>query len=176
MSLRLRLLTLFWLATAGGLAGQPAPAGMSDAHFLVLGGASLVRIEGTTNEAAGTHLAAGATAGAAVQGWGIVGLGMFGRGGSYDSTLLGAALSRRVIRGGNWSILVFGGVGTYAETGETGIERDAFGLLFGGTARWQVGGVTFAGHYSHITGKYDKSDVSAPFDFNVPRIAVGIGF
>jgi hypothetical protein len=177
MPLRLRLLTLVLLAFPLGVSGQQAAAtGMPDEHFIVLGGASLIRIEGTTGESPGPHLTAGATTGVATGGWGILGLGMLGRGGGYDSTLLGAALSRRVIRGANWSILVFGGVGSYAETGDTGIERDAFGVLFGGTARWRVGAVTFAGQYSHVTGTYDKPDVSAPFRFHVPRISVGVGF
>jgi hypothetical protein len=177
MSLRFKLLTLLWLTAAGGASGQQAPAAaMPDEHFIVLGGASLVRIEGTTTESPGLHLTAGATAGAATRGWGILGLGMIGRSGGYESTLLGAALSRRVVRGGNWSILAFGGVGTYAETGETGTERDAFGALFGGTARYRVGGVTLAAQYSHVTGTYDKPDVSAPFRFHVPRISVGVGF
>ena len=177
MSLRFRFLTLLWLAGASGAAGQQAPAAaMPDEHILVLGGASLVRIEGTTTESPGLHLTAGATAGFAAQGWGILGLGMIGRSGGYESTLLGAALSRRLVRGANWSILAFGGVGTYAEKGETGTERDAFGLLFGGTARYRVGGLTFAAQYSHVTGNYDKPDVSAPFRFHVPRISVGVGF
>jgi hypothetical protein len=177
MRLRLCSHTLLSLATAGALSAQQAPeTAMPDAHFLVLGGASLVRIEGVTSETPGLHFTAGATAGAATMGWGVLGLGMLGRGGSYDSTLLGAALSRRVVRGANWSILVFGGLGWYGETGETGIERDATGILLGGTARVRAGGVTFAASYSHVTGNYDEPDVSAPFRFDVPRISLGIGF
>jgi hypothetical protein len=101
---------------------------------------------------------------------------MVGRGGEYQSVLLGAAASRRIVRGEWWSLLAFGGYGLYGERGSIGIERDSHGVLFGVNGRWRVGPLTLAGVYSHLTGSYDETDVPAPFRFHVPRLSLGVGF
>jgi hypothetical protein len=181
MPTRSSLALLAWVASAGLLSAQAAPApsagAMPDAHLLVLGGATLQRTDGGIDaDPPPPHLALGLTAGAARQGWGLLALAMGGRGGDHHSTLLGGAASRRVARGAGWSLLLFGGYGIYGERGYTGIERDAPGFLFGATARWRVGPLTLAGVYSHLTGSYDETDVVSPFRFHVPRFSLGVGF
>lgn len=178
MSKRLSLVLLLSVAAAAHVSGQTPPAAlMRDAHVLLLGGATLQRSESENLTSTRLpHLALGFTAGAAEDGWGALALGMGGRGGEYDSALLGAAASRRIQRGEWWSLLAFGGYGVYAERGASGIERDSHGILFGVTARWRVGPLTLAGVYSHLTGSYDETDVPAPFRFHVPRLSLGVGF
>jgi hypothetical protein len=168
MPLRLSAALLLTLACAAPLSAQPAGAVMPDQHLLLLGG--------VTPDPDRPHLSAGLAAGAAWNGWGVEALGMGGRGGEYESLLLGLAASRRVARGERWSLQAFAGYGFYGERGPTQIERDSRGVLLGATARWRVGPISLAAVYSHLTGRYDEPDVTSPFRVNVPRVALGVGF
>jgi hypothetical protein len=122
------------------------------------------------------HFAAGPTVHARWSGWGVLGLAMFGSGGDYRSRWFAAALSRRIVGTGPWSLVALAGAGKYGETGPTAIERSSIGFVYGGSAEWRRNGFVIALTASDFRGSYDEDDVLAPFSYNVPRITVGIGF
>ncbi|MEX2581968.1 MAG: hypothetical protein WD766_01765 [Gemmatimonadota bacterium] len=143
-------------------------AAMPDPRIMLLGGATA-----HTNR---MHATAGLAARLGRAGWGAMALGVAGRGGEYDSLMLGAAATRRLLRGGRWSVSAFAGYATYEESGATGIERDSAGLLAGGFGTVSLGPVALVVFASDLVGSYDEPDVPDSFGFHVPRIAIGLAF
>jgi hypothetical protein len=155
-----------------GAAVPAEPAGlrhpMSDPNLLL--------VAGVTADLANVHPNGGLMAMFGRAGWGVMALGMGGRGGGYDSGLAAGAATRRLARGSTWNATVFGGYGVYGERGHTGIERDAGGLLAGSILVVRIGPLGVAGVVTHMTGTYDRPDVTNAFRFHVPRLSLGVAF
>lgn len=151
-----------------------APGVGLEVHGLALGGITAVRAGMSSLDS--MHYAGGAIVQVEVRRFGVMGLGMLGRGGEYESTLVGAALSVRVLTAGPLELTGFGGYGWYSEEGWTGIRRDSGGPLFGGLAMLRAGRVAIGVALTDLTGRYDGADVREPFRFHVPRLSLGLGF
>ena len=106
----------------------------------------------------------------------LLGIGTIGRGGDYESVLVGGALAVRVATIGRVGLSGFGGYGVYREEGWTGIERDGRGILFGALATVRLGRATVALAFSDLAGEYGEDDVPQSFVFHVPRFSIGLGF
>lgn len=159
------------LAAARGLAAQPGearPARGFHAHAFALGS--------ITTDVDRPHVAGG---GLVQLGYGrtsLLGIGTIGRGGDYESVLVGGALALRIATVGRVALGGFGGYGLYREEGWSGIERDAGGILFGALATTRLGRATVALALSDLAGEYGEDDIAEPFRFHVPRLSVGLGF
>lgn len=105
-----------------------------------------------------------------------VALGMLGTGGDYESRLVGGGIGARLTRLGPADLTGIGGYGRYREEGWSGIRRDAGGILLGGLAVLDLGGIALSAGMVHLVGRYDGDDVSDPFRFHVPRVTLGLGF
>jgi len=159
------------LAAARALTAQPAeapPARGFHAHAFALGS--------ITTDVDRPHVAGG---GLVQLGYGrasLLGVGTIGRGGDYESVLVGGALALRIATVGRVALSGFGGYGLYREEGWSGIERDAGGILFGALAAVRLGRATVAFALSDLAGEYGEDDIAEPFRFHVPRFSIGLGF
>ena len=106
----------------------------------------------------------------------VLGLGMLGGGGDYESLLAGGGLAVRLVTAGPLELTAFGGYGLYSEEGWSGIERDAGGVLAGAMVAVRLGAFRVALAFSDLTGEYGEDDVPEPFRFHVPRLSLGLGF
>jgi hypothetical protein len=156
----------------------PDRAAAQEAAVRVDHGLTVLGVGGVTRSggAEAPHAAAGALVRLERSGWGVLGLGMAGRGGEYTSLLTGGAVSRTLVGGERLGVAAFGGYGRYGEEGATGIRRDAAGVLYGGIATYRAGPLKIALVASDLTGRYDGADVSRGFSFHVPRVSLGVGF
>ena len=168
---------------AVALAASPRLAqaqGGNPIDIQALGGVTTLRPEAGTAGSGGAfedmHASGGAMARVHIGDWGLLGLGAYGTGGDYESILAGGGLSRRVVGFGPASIAVFGGYGYYREVGATEIERSATGPLFGAILSLDLNPLVLSLTASDLRGSYDGDDVPEPFDFDVPRVFLGIGF
>ena len=122
------------------------------------------------------HYAGGALLQVGYRRMSVLGLGMMGSGGDYESMLAGGGLAVRLVTVGPLDLTAFGGYGLYSEEGWSGIERDAGGLLAGAMMAVRLGTFRVALAFSDLTGEYGEDDVLEPFRFHVPRLSLGLGF
>lgn len=171
-------------SAAAGLAAQqtgpdadpeaPPAAGVQEQERPGLLGVQLVG--GLTAYTNAPHATVGGLLHVHVGDWSLLSLGMMGWGGDYDSLLYGGALGRHLTHAGPVALSVFGGFAYYHEVGWSGVERSATGPLFGGIATLDLHPLKLSVIFSDLLGRYEGSDVVAPFRFQVPRLLVGIGF
>lgn len=171
------LLTLWAFAPTaivGQVPDEPSASPDDDAAVRDLA-LDLFALGGVTADPARLHPAAGPMVRVGYRGWAVLGLGTVGSGADYDSRLLAGALSRRLVRWSRLDVSAFAGYGAYFEEGPTGISRDAGGLLYGGMITFRAGRFPLVLLVSDLVGSYDEPDVTAPFDFHVPRLSFGAG-
>lgn len=167
---RPRVLALVALmATAPAAAAQTpaAPAAGPAVRVQALGSVPLTGEPG--------HVAGGALVQLPVGVASVVGLGMVGKGGEYESLLGGAGIGLRLRRLGPADVTGFAGYGVYREEGWTGIRRDAGGALLGVFGTVDLGPVALTVGAIDLVGRYSKDDVPEPFWFRVPRLTIGLG-
>ncbi|MFS8637539.1 MAG: hypothetical protein FWJ74_05595 [Gemmatimonadota bacterium] len=144
-----------------------APGGGPQVRVQALGAVAMSR--------ARPHYAGGGLVQLGVGPASVIGLGMAGTGGRYESLLGGGAIGLRLLRIGPVDLTGFGGYGIYREEGWSGIRRDAGGVLMGGLAAVDFGAVAITLGALQLMGRYDENDVPEPFRFRVPRLTVGFG-
>ena len=155
------------VAAASTLQAQLAPAKVSRFGLAA-------SVDAGVNPTSRLHAVVGPTIHATYGGWGALALGYKGTGAKYTSTLLGGALSRRVLQLNALSGTMFVGYGTYSETGWSGIERSSPGWIAGGMGALDFGRLSLRVSYSDFRGRYDGKDVVAPFSYNAPRVTIGL--
>lgn len=121
------------------------------------------------------HVAGGALVQLRLGSASVVGLGMAGKGGQYESLLGGGGVGLRLWRLGPADVTGFAGYGVYREEGWTGIRRDAGGALVGLFGTVDLGPVALTVGAIDLVGRYSKDDVAEPFWFRVPRLTFGVG-
>lgn len=121
------------------------------------------------------HGSIGAAAGLWLGQWGIAALGAIGRGGGYDSVLLGAGATRQIVSERTVAVRALLGVGHYQEEASVVGERQAPGVFLGALASKNVGRVSFTLAATEMVGRYAEDDVPNPFVFHVLRIWLGVG-
>ena len=173
-----QILAVLVLVSLNSASAQELPSLPADAHTLSYAGGvrlDLLAMVGVTANPSRVHAAGGVSAGVDWRGWGVIALGMLGRGGDYESSLLAGAGTRRLFRMGRLSVAALAGYGSYAEDAPNGARRKANGVLLGGIARVRLGSMSLGVMISDLTGSYGGLRVAEPFRFHVLRYSVGIG-
>lgn len=162
----LALLAPCVIAASMPLAAQKTP----DRPVLVLAGEG-----GAYPHLESPHLVYGGTAHLRVAGWGLLGLGLIGKSDEYESRMFGGAVSRQLFRSRALHGGVFVGYGEYSETGWSGIERAAPGIMGGATLSLESSRFIMQLTALEFRGRYQGNDVLAPFNFSAPRVTLGVG-